>query len=490
MRERDRLQRNFIFRAKLPFEPVERGEIYGADHIFPQVEKIIGYLNNFEEYHKRGILFDGGAIFWGPPGCGKTFFARYVATKSRAKFVNVKEFPVELKSGVHAWQTRDVSNLFRFSEAWVRNNRRPIVLFIDQFDDWLKIHGKAVGADLEVELNGMFGHREGVFFIATSKSSPSSFGDSIFRPGRIGIHVAFSLPDHKQQVQLLNGFLKSYPHEKNIDVENLVYLLEEPTPISLKLSVEDAAAAAIFEGRFKMRSGTEAKDAPFIKEKHLLEVFLKKAIGSTTGYSVSDKDKLRIVVHELGHYIVGRSWGLPVRFVSIWPEIKSLGMTFSSGDPARLVSVKELKLHMARSSGGVEAEMICGLGEIASAASDIEISSEQAETLVAMSGHCRRFFLGEYGLLNVSRDGESPLRVSGEYLSKYEKALGRLSNAERLRARSTLKFFGKKFIMGVAEKIATKPLGVILQRELDKLLEPKLSAFHRLHKVEDMIIER
>lgn len=483
--DRKNLQRDFIFRAKMTFQPVRRDKIFGAEHIFPQVERIIEYLNNFRGYGHRKILFSGGAIFWGPAGCGKTFFSRYVATKSHARFINMRDFPVNLKNGVHIWQPADVVNLFRFSEEYIKKNGCPIILFIDQFDDWFNVHGPSIGADLETELDGMPGRRKGVFFIGTSKTNPEEFGGSIFRPGRIGIQVAFSCPDHRQQVAMLKGLLRDYPHDSKIDFENLVYLLKDPTPASLKFNVEDAAFLAASEYGSKKENRQNLVGQPHITEKHLLGVFLKKFTSSQTGHSLSSEGLLCLTVHELGHYIVGRALGLPMRFVSIVPSVESLGLTFLSDDPADNPSVNEMRFAIATTCGGPEASGVCGLEDKLVNQGDVGIVSEIAESIVA-NGYCR-LFLKEYGLLNMSRDAGYGLVMSPEILSKLEKEMGRLIKVGQAQARQTLKFFGKELIIAIAKKIMSRPFGVVLQKELDKMLEPKLPNFHRLHKIKDRI---
>ena len=104
-RKKHELQRSFIFDKRKAKLPLTRQEvIYGADHIFQQLEIIFNYI--LDSLHAfRDVSIDSGAVFWGPHGVGKTMFARYVATKSKARFIDMKKFPVEIENGRERYNT-------------------------------------------------------------------------------------------------------------------------------------------------------------------------------------------------------------------------------------------------------------------------------------------------------------------------------------------------------------------------------------------------
>jgi hypothetical protein len=77
--------------------------------------------------------------------------------------------------------------------------------------------------------------------------------------------------------------------------------------------------------------------------------------------------------------------------------------------------------------------------------------------------------------------------VSQKALVAYEKDVANIILAEERRARNVLRFFGGRLIEKVARILQKNRHGVMLQKELDALFEPKLSEFHRLHKIVDRI---
>lgn len=486
VKSKSEARRGFIFNGRTRFEPVERNRLYGLSHIMPQLENIVEFLKNYDFYAQQGATIGGGVIFCGPKGTGKTYCARWMATACNARFIDMRNFPVELKSGVHMWQPGDIKSLFALSSEWVRKNKRPMVLFVDQFDDFLNVHPQ-VRTQLEIELDGFAGRHDGVFLIATAQVGADEIEGSLFRPGRIGIHVVFSVPDVKQQLEFLRGFLGEHPHEDGIALKNLVFLLKEKTPAAIKSDIEDAHRLACQEYKLNLadkKLSPEECSGPVIKERHLLRVLLEKAVDAPTGHSLSSDEQRCVRIHELGHYIVARAWGLRAHFICVRSGLRSLGLTSLGDDTKKLLSVEEIKYAIAALFGSMEAEKLLGVPPSMSTSMDLESANEMAELLVSECGY-RRLLRKKYGFVSLSRDASI---VSQRALSDMErKELKRLLNEGDRRARRTLKFFGKELIEQIAAVFAEKPEGTMLQQELDPLLEPKLSEFHKMYKVEDGI---
>ena len=58
--------------------------------------EVIDALNSPEEYAKYGLTIPNGMLLYGPPGCGKTFFAKHFAEEVGFNFMLIK--PSSLKS--------------------------------------------------------------------------------------------------------------------------------------------------------------------------------------------------------------------------------------------------------------------------------------------------------------------------------------------------------------------------------------------------------
>jgi ATP-dependent Zn protease len=494
-------QEYFVATHPAAFTSVTREEIYGCEHIFPQLEPILEILGNYRTYHQQGIPVDGGAVLCGSPGMGKTMFARYIASTVGARFLDVRGFPVEIKYGVQLWQPKDVARLFRLSEKWSLKNDKPVVLFIDQADDFFESVQSSVKTQFEIELDGFLERGTGIFLLLTSQSMPqvvfvmseeddeivSTFGGSLFRRGRIGIHIPFVKPDFRQSSKLLQGFLSDHPHEDDIACDDLVHLLSSPSAADIKYAVAEARQLA--QREMVNADGDVSSDAVAeapIRERHLVEIFLSKVLDKASGQSLTKKEEYEIAVHELGHYVVARALGIAAHFVSIRAGLQTLGLTFSTSD-AKTRTHEDIRREIAFSSGGWEAERLCGIPPNTGKSGDSEMANSAAEFLVGALGE--RKSLRRYGKLFVDRyaDEGSGVIASQRILARFESDIAWLLAAEERRARRILRFFGKDLLRRIARIFAKSKNGVMLRKELDVLLEPKLAQFHRQNHIVDRI---
>lgn len=485
-------QRRFIFDGRhAQHELVKRKDIFDAVHTLPQLDCIVDLLKNFKRYRDVGARFGGGAVFYGPAGTGKTMMARYVATESEARFIEEDQFPITLKDKAGVWLPCDIHNCFSFSEEWAQKNNRPVVLFFDQFDDWLNTNSNVM-RQLEIELDGFSGRCEGVYLIVTSKKSPDEFGKSLFRSGRIDRKTAFSLPDRRQQIELISGFLSRYAHDQNIDVGNLIYLLDDPSHADLKVLVDKAYTSIVREKEVARASGKKKRisDRTVITEEKLIEVSLAKVLDPHTGHSMSTGEEERTAIHEMGHYIVARALGMPAHFVSCRPGILSLGMTFwgDNGLERKVPTISEKVKEIATLVGSLEVEDLFGFPPDLGSATDINIATLMARKLLASGIGPRSQIMKEYGILDFTDsekgddDGEFTL-ISDDLRYRSEKDIVALLNKQRLVARRVVNFFGRSPFAKLAEMLVKKPNKVMLQKELDTLLEPKLSEFKKKHRI-------
>src|SRR5437764_3405366 len=141
-------------------------------------------------------------IFWGPPGTGKTFFAKAMATGIGAA-VTIVSGP-ELKSrwvGESEEQLRQIFHRARQSA--------PAIIVFDELDSFATARGTYTGSGVEhsmvnqllTEMDG-FRSEELVFVVGTT-NYVESLDPALLRPGRFEFHLYVPYPDNDDRREIL-----------------------------------------------------------------------------------------------------------------------------------------------------------------------------------------------------------------------------------------------------------------------------------------------
>lgn len=177
-------------------------------------EWALNLVADLQAYMRKDIPWsavDKGALLSGPPGTGKTTFARALARTAGPGV----HFIATSYSQWQSYKEGHLGNVTRairmsFSEAL---QRRPAIIFVDEidtipargsqakFDDWWT----AILATLLECLDGVE-RREGVVVIGAC-NHPSRLDPALVRPGRLDKHVRIGLPTTTDLVGIMRGHL-------------------------------------------------------------------------------------------------------------------------------------------------------------------------------------------------------------------------------------------------------------------------------------------
>jgi cell division protease FtsH len=161
-----------------------------------------------DELARIEALIPRGMIFWGPPGTGKTMFAKAMASALGAA-VTIVSGP-ELKS---RWVGESEENLRQiFHRA---RQSAPSVIVFDELDSFASARGTYKGSGVEhsmvnqllTEMDGF--HREELVFVVGTTNFVESLDPALLRPGRFEFHLHIPYPDADDRREILRIYDRS-----------------------------------------------------------------------------------------------------------------------------------------------------------------------------------------------------------------------------------------------------------------------------------------
>ena len=212
-------------------------------------------------------------LFYGPPGVGKTFISRQLASECGLEVCYVK--PSDLGSiWVHGSQGL-IKQLFDKAEAAAKKNKKGCLLLVDEIDSLCgdrsqkgNEHQADEVAEWLTQLNDCV--EKNVFVIGTTNRL-DHIDKAITRHGRLDCVVYIGMPDLECREQLFGLELNKRPHEDGIDCKELARLTDGYTSSDISYMVKETARNA-----FEACLGTE--------DKHLVKItqeMLTKVISNT-----------------------------------------------------------------------------------------------------------------------------------------------------------------------------------------------------------------
>ena len=416
-------------------------DVAGEDEAKEILSEIVDFLHNPKKYEEIGAKMPKGALLVGPPGTGKTLLAKAVAGEANVPFFSISgsEF-VEMFVGMGAAKVRDL-----FKQA---NEKAPCIVFIDEVDAiGGKRDGRIGGNDereqtlnqLLTEMDGFDGSKGVVILAATNR--PESLDPALLRPGRFDRRVPVELPDLQGREAILKVHAKKVQLQKNIDFAAVARAASGASGAELANIVNEAALRAVRDGR---RLVTQAD----------LEESVEVIIA---GYQkknrvMSDKEKMVVAYHEIGHALVAakQSESAPVHKITIIPRTNgALGYTMQVEENEHfLLTKEELENKIATFTGGRAAEALI-FGQITTGASnDIEQATRLARAMITRYGMSDEFgMVAMEQLQNQYLGGDTTLACSNEtanhidevvrglIAAQYDKAYGILQeNLQQLHA--------------------------------------------------------
>ena len=412
---------------------IKFSDVAGEDEAKDALQEIVDFLHSPQKYQEIGAKMPKGALLVGPPGTGKTLLAKAVAGEANVPFFSISgsEF-VEMFVGMGAAKVRDL-----FKQA---NEKAPCIVFIDEIDTIGKKRDTQgmTGNDereqtlnqLLTEMDGFDGSKGVVILAATNR--PETLDPALLRPGRFDRRIPVELPDLQGREAILKVHAKKIRLGDDIAFNAIARAASGASGAELANMVNEASLRAVRSGR-----------------KYVTQADLEESIEVViAGYQkknkvLSDKERLIVSYHEIGHALVAalQTHSAPVTKITIIPRTSgALGYTMQVDEQERnLLSKEELENKIATFTGGRVAEDLVFHSITTGASNDIEQATKLARGMITRYGMSEKF--GMVALETVTNQymgGDTSLACAGETAADIDEMVVELVKREYAKAEKLL----------------------------------------------------
>jgi cell division protease FtsH len=277
-------------------------DVIGMDEAKQEALEIVSLITDRASLQRIGGKILKGILMLGPPGCGKTYLAKAIATEAKLPFISMSgsEF-VEMFVGVGAGRVR---SLFKRAQQ-LAELEGGCIIFIDEID--------AVGAQrsmdrgfgggstehnttlnqLLVEMDGLKDKDYNIVLIGATNAPETYLDPALLRPGRFDRKVIVDKPNLEDRQKLFAYYLKKVKYNStDVKIDRLARITVGQTPADISNIVREAALITV-------RNQNES-----ISMKEIDEARERIALGIKRRVKLSEKEKWQTAYHESGHAII------------------------------------------------------------------------------------------------------------------------------------------------------------------------------------------
>lgn len=204
-------------------------------------KRVIWVLRDKEKAEKYRLTPPNGMILYGPPGCGKTYFAEKFAEEAQFNFTMVSGSDLG-SIYMHGTQGK-IASLFSDAEK-----RAPAILCFDEFDSFVPSRGSSDANQRGEEVNEFLAQlnncsKRGIFVIGTTNRI-ELIDPAVLRKGRMDLHVEIPAPDAETRAAIFKLHLRERPLSDDINAEELASMTENYAAADIAFIVNEAAMMA------------------------------------------------------------------------------------------------------------------------------------------------------------------------------------------------------------------------------------------------------
>ncbi|MDO8525681.1 MAG: AAA family ATPase [Candidatus Omnitrophota bacterium] len=287
---------------------VKWSDVIGMENVKEEAKEVVELIRDRARVKKIGGKILRGIMMFGPPGCGKTYLAKAIATETGLPFLSMSgsEF-VEIFVGVGASRVRKLFKQAReLAEA-----HGGCIIFIDELDAIARKRVfSAFGGTEETNStqNQLLAAMDGLGELKDKKGNPSpaqnvivigatnapedNIDKALLRPGRFDRKIYIDKPGLEDREKLFAYYLGKVQHDPSIDVGRLARKAVYKTPADIENIIKEAALIATRSGRDVVRLDD------------ISEAIERVDMGMKHKRTMQPLEREMVAYHESGHLIV------------------------------------------------------------------------------------------------------------------------------------------------------------------------------------------
>jgi SpoVK/Ycf46/Vps4 family AAA+-type ATPase len=209
-------------------------------------------LNVIEPFKNPGLFArfskkrGDGILLYGPPGCGKTMFAKAIAHECDLEFISV-----DISDILNMYVGGSESNLASVFER--ARSSKPCVLFFDELDALAISRSKVQSHSSRTLVNELLNQMDGVgkanddILILGATNMPWDIDAAAKRPGRFSRLIFVPPLDQEARRELFRLKLHAIPTEKDINLDRLAQNTEGFSGADIDGLIESAKERALLD---------------------------------------------------------------------------------------------------------------------------------------------------------------------------------------------------------------------------------------------------